>query len=73
MENTEATLEVAESLALLESIEQGLSKRMLNDFKLVSVTFELAGSDVSDSLKIEVTYANARLFLRWLEDRGCVW
>jgi hypothetical protein len=54
----------------LDLLDLGLSKKILMDFKLAFVTFELVGADRSQNLRVELNCSRARLFWRWLEDRG---
>jgi hypothetical protein len=55
-------------------VEPQLANKIQNGFRLVSVMFELAEPDGSNTLKIHYTYPNALLFLGWLEENGlCGW
>jgi hypothetical protein len=56
--------------ALIDLIEPGLSKKIFGEYGLDSVKFEFVDSNGSPAFWVEMTYPNAKMFLRWFEDRG---
>jgi hypothetical protein len=59
-----------EFLDLMEEMTPGLSEKIIKDFKIVSVTIELAQPEDCRPLKIETNSVRARLLLEWFEDNS---